>query len=256
MILGALLLVLAQDKPIPSPARPRDPWVFRSVLDERPRMVTIALSADMWVAYDAQTCGLYKAWKGGVRLDGAVYTTVHGPSPTTIGPAYTAGFDGDVWSAEIAGRIAPAKATWKGYRFNGAHVVLQYELLLADGRKVEVRESPEFVRPEEMFDDEHVQGWALPVGHPGLLRSFHAAGVPEDVKLTLKIRTDGVTGKLAELMERESDVEVVDEKGAKSTQSIAHVVLMREKPVNNVILYFAPLPAPEPAKEEKKGSGR
>ena len=26
----------------------------------------------MWLAYDAQTCGLARIWKGGVKLQGAV----------------------------------------------------------------------------------------------------------------------------------------------------------------------------------------
>ncbi len=43
--------------------RPREAWVFRSVLDLKPRMVTAALSEDVWVAYDARTASLYKAWK-------------------------------------------------------------------------------------------------------------------------------------------------------------------------------------------------
>jgi cytochrome c len=68
--------------------RPRDPWVFRSVLDNKARMVTAALHEDMYVAYDAQKCQLYKAWKGGVVFDGAVYTTHHGPQPSTKGYAY------------------------------------------------------------------------------------------------------------------------------------------------------------------------
>ncbi|HMQ01322.1 MAG TPA: cytochrome C, partial [Cyclobacteriaceae bacterium] len=68
--------------------RPRDPWVFRSVLDGQPRMVTVALHDDLYLAFDARHAGLYKAWKGGVILDGAVYTTKHGPQPTTKGYAY------------------------------------------------------------------------------------------------------------------------------------------------------------------------
>ena len=46
--------------------RPRDPWVFRSVLDKQPRIITATLNQEMFVAYDARYCGLYKAWK--VRL--------------------------------------------------------------------------------------------------------------------------------------------------------------------------------------------
>ena len=86
-MLSATLLLGGQE----SIQRPRDIWVFRSVLDKRARMVTMALSDDLWVAYDATNCGLYKAWKGGVKFDGAVYTTSHGPQPTSEGAAYVVG---------------------------------------------------------------------------------------------------------------------------------------------------------------------
>ena len=63
-------------------------WVFRSVLDQKPRMVTAAIDSSLWVAYDTQTGLLYKAWQGGVLLDGAVYTMAHGPQPTSLGNPY------------------------------------------------------------------------------------------------------------------------------------------------------------------------
>jgi hypothetical protein len=258
LLLLALALAGAAPQKTAGPARPRDPWVFRSVLDGRARRVTIALSDDMWLAYDATNCGLYKAWKGGVNFDGPVFTTVHGPQPTSRGRSYTEGFDGDVWAANVAGTDVPVKAVWRGYRFNGDHVGLEYEIVLPDGRKVAVQESPEFVRPEQMFDDARLGELVLTKGHPGLLRSFLARDMPENVKITLELRTDGVTGKLAESLERERFVDVVDEKGEKHTQTVSHLVLTKAKPLSNLILFFEPLPAEaEPAKpssaEEKKG---
>ncbi|MEM8894699.1 MAG: hypothetical protein AAGC88_08985, partial [Bacteroidota bacterium] len=49
--------------------RPREPWVFRSVLDEQARMVTAALNDEMWVADSAQNGNLYKVWKGGANFE-------------------------------------------------------------------------------------------------------------------------------------------------------------------------------------------
>ena len=69
-------------------SHPREVWVFRSVLDEMPRMVTAALDEKLWVAYDTQTGLLYRAWSGDVLFDGAVYTTVHGPQPQSLGATY------------------------------------------------------------------------------------------------------------------------------------------------------------------------
>jgi hypothetical protein len=177
MLLAALALLLGESH------RPRDPWVFRCVLDQHPRMVTLALSDEMWVAYDATHCGLYKAWKGGVHFDGPVYTTVHGPQPTSVGTSYVDGIDGGVWYGN--GKLANAR--WKGYRFNGDHVALEYEIALADGRKVAVQESPEFVTPEQMMDDAHLAENGLVRGRPGFLRNFLARDVPEGVEVSVRI---------------------------------------------------------------------
>jgi hypothetical protein len=239
-ILALLLgVALAQDL-----GRPRDPWVFRCVLDKKPRMVTVALSDEMWVAYDATTCGIYKAWKGGVKFDGPVYTTVHGPQPTSVGPSYTEGFEGDVWEANVAGQTVAVRAVWRGYRLDGDRVALQYELELPDGRKVAVQEFPEFVTPEKLFDARRREELVLAEGHPGLLRNFLARDVPEDTKITLKLRTDAES-KLAETLERERFVDGVDEKGETRTQVISHLVLTHRRPTSNLVLFFAPLPAPQ-----------
>lgn len=56
------------------PTRAMDPWAFRSVLDKNPRMLTLAMDDDCFVAYDLARCTIYKAWKGGVTLEGAAYT--------------------------------------------------------------------------------------------------------------------------------------------------------------------------------------
>lgn len=227
MLLHAILLgLLAQSK------RPRDPWVFRCVLDKRPRMVTLALSDEMWAAYDATHCGVYKVWKGGVHFDGPVYTTVHGPQPTTQGASYVDGIDGDVWSATVAKHPAQATARWKGYRFNGDHVALDYEIVLADGRAFAVQESPEYVTPEKMMDDRRIAEHGLVRGSPGFLRNFFARGLPEDVELSL--RTPAGEAK-----------KILDP--APEAQGDAHTVLVAlssKRPQASLALFFAPLPDP------------
>ena len=52
--------------------RPVENWVFRSVLDLQPRILTIALHNNLWVAYHTKTGAMYKAWKGNVMFDGPV----------------------------------------------------------------------------------------------------------------------------------------------------------------------------------------
>ncbi|QYK53602.1 MAG: DUF1080 domain-containing protein [Fimbriimonadaceae bacterium] len=133
-------LLLAQPAQ-PAPQRPRDIWVFRSVLDQNARMLTAALSNDLWVAYDTKTCSLYKAWTGGVKFDGAVYTTVHGPQPTSIGEPYLLNRAKNTWS------FGPTevKPRYLGYKIVNKQLQFRFELTAEDKQKVQITEVPEYV---------------------------------------------------------------------------------------------------------------
>src|SRR5918993_793454 len=125
--------------------RPRDPWVFRSVLDKKPRMVTAALHDNLYVAYDARQCQLYKAWKGGVIFDGAVYTTNHGPQPTSKGYAYYQQPEGEsFWFLVKDGKETELIPNFKGYKFQDDHVIFKFELATEGGEKFLVEETPEY----------------------------------------------------------------------------------------------------------------
>ncbi|MCC7434912.1 MAG: DUF1080 domain-containing protein [Methanoregulaceae archaeon] len=138
MMLASLLALTV----LQGPERPRDIWAFRSVLDDRARMLTLALHTDLWVAYDATNCGLYRAWKGGVKFDGAVYTSAHGPQPTSIGAPLIPGIvDAPVWS--LSGKSVEPE--FKGYRFERGGVILQYRVRREGLRDLWIEEQPEVV---------------------------------------------------------------------------------------------------------------
>lgn len=122
---------------------PRDVWVFRSVLDERARIATVALAKDFWVSYDATNCGLYKFWKGDVNFEGAVYTSVHGPQPTSKGGEILGGkVDAPVW--RVDGK--EVKPTYRGHRMlKGNRVEFVYEVPVND-KKAIVTEEPGLLR--------------------------------------------------------------------------------------------------------------
>ncbi|HEY0009428.1 MAG TPA: hypothetical protein VGB55_11940 [Tepidisphaeraceae bacterium] len=124
-------------------SRPADPWVFRSVLDNHPRMITIALHGDMWLAFDAQACVLKKAWAGGVKLTGSVYDTKHGPQPTSVGQGYLEVAEAPSWSGSAAGQPVALTATYRGYVLQGTGVVLKYDLAFPDGTIASVEDAPE-----------------------------------------------------------------------------------------------------------------
>ena len=119
--------------------RAQDPWVFRSVLDETPRIVTLALHDNLWAAYNTNTCALYKVWKGFVNLDGAVYTTVHGPQPTSIGNAYFVNQHRNPWQVSLDGNAqAIQKVQYRGHRFVGGQAQPNYEVQLKNGDVIEI----------------------------------------------------------------------------------------------------------------------
>ncbi|MEM7513177.1 MAG: glycosyl hydrolase, partial [Bacteroidota bacterium] len=180
LLLTACLFGCSDSHDHHGPERGRDPWVFRSVLDERARMVTLALSPDMWAAYDAQNCALYKVWKDGVILDGPVYTTAHGPQPTSKGDAFIQGAYFAPWHLLRDADTLSVNTSYKGHRFYGEHVRLQYEMTLKDGSVVSIQESPEYVIDKS--------------GNPGYERTFYVSAQPAGTDLILQANMDHLYG--------------------------------------------------------------
>jgi len=123
--------------------RPMEPWVFRSVLDKQPRMLTLALDKELYVAYSTQHSSLYKAWKGDVDLDGAVYTTYHGPQPTSVGNDYFINQFKQPWKLTKAGSPVTSSCQYKGHKFHEGEVILMHELSYND-QKISIEEQPSY----------------------------------------------------------------------------------------------------------------
>jgi len=69
------------------PGRGHSPWVIRSSLDGRPRMLSIALAHELWLAYSTETASIHQFWRGDVDFTGPVYDAQHGFEPTSRGEA-------------------------------------------------------------------------------------------------------------------------------------------------------------------------
>lgn len=159
-----------------SSQRPHDPWVFRSVLDGRARMITVALHEKLWVAYDAQTNGLYRAWPGGVKFEGAVYNYAHGPQPTVDSDVvyYTQPRD-SVWTLQRDGRPVGGTMRYRGYLLDGTEsVTLRYTFEI-DGQTVTVEETPGFLETD---------------GRVGLAQRFNIQNLPQGMALVLAVGSD------------------------------------------------------------------
>ncbi|MCA0361023.1 MAG: DUF1080 domain-containing protein [Armatimonadetes bacterium] len=151
--------------------RPRDIWVFRSVLDQNARMATAMLHKNLTVAYDATACGLYQVWTGGVKFDGAVYTTVHGPQPTSVGKPYVKNdVSKTTWFVKKGtGAYAPISLTYGGYTIKQNQVTFEWKVPLGGGKFASVFETPEYAPTDPILGD-----------LVGLSRTFVPVGLPKD----------------------------------------------------------------------------
>ncbi|HEX5023928.1 MAG TPA: c-type cytochrome [Agriterribacter sp.] len=150
-------------------------WAQRSVLDLKPRMFSLALDPECYVAYDLEHGALYKAWKGGISWEGTVYNETKVAQPTSWGKDYvrndsTAG----MWMIEKNGKPTTVAVRFLGYRFQNNQVYLKYRLTTPTDT-VEVEERPEFIRDDN--------------GNPGLERMFNTSGVGPQTTVLLKTQS-------------------------------------------------------------------
>lgn len=158
--------------------RAHDPWVFRSVLDQIPRVITIAMDSNAWVAYRTDKASMYKVWDGGVTFEGAVYDYAHGPQPSSYGYAYTINEYENPWSLSSNGSINPLKIEYKGHRFKDDRVNLNYELIKPNGKAIIVAESPEVIKDEK--------------GQNIFNRQFNVSGLENGEELKLKANISSI----------------------------------------------------------------
>ena len=167
-------------RPYDSVDRPAENWVLRSVLDLRPRMLSIMLDKNLLVAYNTQTSSLYKAWEGTIHFDGPVYTSAHGPQPTSVGPAYMQEPDSNPWQIVANGeKPEAANVTYKGHSIVNNRVTLSYEIRY-QGKTISIKESPEVIRMDS--------------GSVGLERKFVTANIPSGVQVLVNVHLASLKG--------------------------------------------------------------
>ena len=210
--------------------RPYDPWVTRSVLDQTPRMITLALHEDMWAAYNTQNCALYKIWKGYVNFEGAVFNTAHGPQPVSVGDAYTVNVFDHPWKLSRGSSELATRASYLGHRINDDHVELMYQLEADGTSPVQVYELVEVMESES--------------GQLGLQRKFTTANVPEGIGVLLQTNLNSIVS----MRNVETDGELVvyeqenkDHDGRQLVELEGHLVL-NSNATTDFTVYFASTP--------------
>ncbi|HEY9489780.1 MAG TPA: c-type cytochrome, partial [Chryseosolibacter sp.] len=136
-------------------------------------MLTLALDSSFYVAYDLSRCTLYKAWKGGVTVEGAAYTDKKNVQPTSWGAPYlTDSLQPSQWIVKREGKEVKSRIVNEGYFFQNNRIYLKYLLTLSSGDGVQIEESPEFITSR--------------TGDPGLERSLKISNVPDGVTVSLE----------------------------------------------------------------------
>ncbi|MDA0196870.1 MAG: DUF1080 domain-containing protein [Bacteroidetes bacterium] len=140
------MVILAACEPPIDYERPKDTWVFRSVIDQKPRMLTVALHQDLYTSYDLQTGNLYKAWKGGVNYDGEPFIQRRSAiQPTSTGYPYI--YDSakrTQWSLKTSEGIEKPTINYLGHVMTKGQVGIEFELISKSGNSIKIRETPEY----------------------------------------------------------------------------------------------------------------
>ncbi|MEZ4892170.1 MAG: family 16 glycoside hydrolase [Saprospiraceae bacterium] len=181
LILGLLLIwyfASRLGKPVLAD-RPNDPWVFRSVIDKQPRMITFALNDNLWVSYSTDSCSLYKAWAGGTDFTGPVYNMRHGPQPMSMGNAWFENEFKQPWTVSINGKDERPRTDYKGHRYlKNGQAEIMYDLVLESGQRIRINERPEYIEKDRQ---------------KGFSRSFSVENAPSGANITLKTNVASIT---------------------------------------------------------------
>ncbi len=175
--------------------RPYDPWIVRSVLDGKPRMLTLALNDKLWVSYNTAQCAIGKAWSGHVNFEGAVFTTAHGPQPVTVGDAYFENSIAAPWSILQAENARETTAAYTGHRINNGHAELMYQLNTIGLSPMNVYEQVEYISGTS--------------GQIGLERIFTTENIPEGYRVRLHTNINSIAS--AKNVDTDGEFSVVKE---------------------------------------------
>ena len=138
-------LVLANNSPeeLTNNSISSDFWVRRTVLDEKPRMITVSFGNNLYMAYDLANSELYKVWSGGVIWEGAAINDIKTVQPRTWGISYEQELKPEFyWMEESASNKRPLKALYQGYVLHHEKIVFKYIVTLSSGELVEIYEEP------------------------------------------------------------------------------------------------------------------
>ena len=169
----------AEDAPRRGVKNDSEPWVFRTVLDARSRVLVAALDDSLWAAWDTQRCGLFQVWKPGaegVKLQGAAFDGAHGPQPVSDGSRMHEEPAEAAWYLPGKGEPKVATVRYRSHRTGKpGEMTLTYSVSLGEGHgSVTVEETPSVAAGDVS----------------SLSRKFTIAGLPQGKQIALRVSGD------------------------------------------------------------------
>ncbi len=146
------------------------PEVVMGALEDRDRVLAVALHPEYWAAYDLDRGSLYRVWKGSLDAGGS---PTHPGSAAVRGQVLQRDTEDEVWRLRIAGRDTTTTFTYLGFRKEIDHVVLSYALSMGDGSRILVDETSQLTVSE--------------TGDPEMRRRFVVIEVPADVEVLHRV---------------------------------------------------------------------
>ena len=131
--------------------RGHSPWVLRSSLDGRPRMLSLALAPELWLSYSTEMASIHQFWQGEIDFRGPVYDAQHGFEPSSSGRAYLRPPVATAWRVREGDVWHPARVRWRAHGLDpeSGAVWLRFELRDDSGGVRTVTEWPERVKSRQ-----------------------------------------------------------------------------------------------------------
>lgn len=122
---------------------PSTNFVFRSVVDDIPRALTLHVSEQFWMTFDTETCAWKKAWSGSMNFKREVYTGEKVVQPTSHGD-YVFNFKKDT----VAPFYIKKNQVWhrasfvvfKEYSYKSNSIEMTYEVYFGNERAATIKE--------------------------------------------------------------------------------------------------------------------
>ncbi len=140
----------------------------RSILNDRPRMISLRFDDDYYLSYDLQRGMLRRFWKGGIFWNGANYNSIKTIQPTSWGHNFLENESNhSPWTFEENGERVIPTVHYEGYTKQHGDITFKYNLESAQ-QTVSLQESPHLLMVNDQLQLVREIEWTSNASSPKL----------------------------------------------------------------------------------------